>query len=441
MKRHLLLSGMFLFCLLAAVAAAATTTTSSVSVGSSTTLSPEQALSSVYVSSVTLDPQVFYPYEDGTITVQLSNSGSQSVALSSADLLDKNILVKNKNPYNTMIYLGPGNTMTYTFLVTAKPPEGTYFPVFTLSSRDAGSIRYPIKVEVDSTDIRAGISKKPDNFAYSTPATVNLSIINPRDGEVTDIIVLPAGDRVTVSPANYFQSSIAAGSSVDIPFTITPNGGTNVTFQISYHNGNNRHTANVILPLAIAEDKSAAVPLINNVALVSKGSYYELSGDVSNAGITDAKAMVISVGAPARAVEPYADYAVGSLASDDFSSFTLTFATNDLGTVPVRITWKDNEGNSFSTTKNLDLRSISGATGSMGTRSGSLGSSGSASAAPGSSAVRTGGPQGGGFFGFGNSRAGGIGAFYPVIAGGLVILVAVVLWMKRKWILAKFKKQ
>jgi archaellum component FlaF (FlaF/FlaG flagellin family) len=116
----------------AAVSAATTTTSSSTSSSSgstSTTLTAEQALAQVYVSSVTVDPESFYPYEDGTITVQLTNSGSESVALGKADLLDNTIIPKNSESYNKMVYLGPGNTMTYTFQVTARPPAGTYFPL------------------------------------------------------------------------------------------------------------------------------------------------------------------------------------------------------------------------------------------------------------------------------------------------------------------------
>ena len=45
-----------------------------------------------------------------------------------------------------MIYLGPGNSMTYTLFVVANPPDGNYFPLFTVASKDGGSIRYPIKV-------------------------------------------------------------------------------------------------------------------------------------------------------------------------------------------------------------------------------------------------------------------------------------------------------
>jgi len=427
-------------------AAATTTVTSSGSSGTSTasgstTLSPEQAVAQVYVSSVTLDPGSYYPYEEGTITVQLTNSGSQSVALASADLIDNNIVVQNGNSYHTTIYLGPGNTMTYTFQVVAKPPDGTYFPLFTVASRDAGSIRYPIRVDVDTTDIIAAIAQKPDNFAASTKGQVNLSIINPRSGEIDNIIITPEGTGFDISPSQQFVSSLAAGSSVQLPFDITPHQQSEVTFHISYTNGvHNNHAKDVVLPLTLSENKLAANPVINNIELTSQGTSYMLTGDVNNAGITDAKALVVTVGSPARAVDPYPEYAIGSLASDDFSSFEVTFVTNDLSSVPVIITWKDADGNAFSSTKTLNLGSSSNSSSSGTSTTSSRTTSGTTSR---SSGFQGGGgaPGGGAIFGFGGSRGGGISAFYPVIAAGIIIAAGVALYMKRKWILAKLKKK
>ena len=42
---------------------------------------------------------------------------------------------------------------------------------------------------------------------------------------------------------------------------------------------------------------------------------------------------------------------------------------------------------------------------------------------------------------FSGSRGTGISAFYPVIAGGIILVVGIVLWTKRKWLSAKLKKQ
>jgi hypothetical protein len=441
------ISGLFcisLLLLLATTASAATLTATS----DSTSTTAQDAASLVYVSSVKIDPEVFYPYEQGTITISLTNSGTSSVGLSNPDILSEKVHIMNKDSWNTMSFIGPGSTMTYSFLVKADPPDGTYFPLFTVGAQNAGSIHYPLTMKVDSADIQASISQKPDTFAQSTKDTVNVSIINPRGAAIKNIIITPTGQGIEVSPTQKYVSVLNGQSSVEIPFSVTPDQDTTLTFHVTYQNGDNDHSTDVVLPIALGENKKAALPVVNNVELASSGTSYTLTGDVNNAGLTDAKSMIVTVGVPAKAVEPYAQYAIGSLAADDFSSFEITFTATDLSSVPLVITWKDKDGNSFSITKNLNLR-INAGSGSTGTASVSSGSSsaGVTPATTGSSSTRTsggfsGGPPGGGsIFGFGGSRGGGISSFYPVIAAGIIIILGIVLWMKRKWIAAKLKRR
>jgi len=444
MKKLSALFSIIFLLLLAATASAATLTATS----DSTANTAQEAASLVYVSSVKIDPEVFYPYEQGTITVTLTNSGTSSVGLSNPDILSEKIHIMNKDSWNTMSFIGPGSTMTYSFLVKADPPDGTYFPLFTVGAQNAGSIHYPLTIKVDSADIQASVSQKPDTFALSTKDTVNVSIINPRGAAIKNIIITPSGKGIEISPSQKYVSTLNGQSSVEIPFSVTPNQDSTLTFHITYQNGDNDHSTDVVLPIILGENKKAALPVVNNVELATSGSSYTLTGDVNNAGLTDAKSMIVTVGAPAKAVEPYAQYAIGSLAADDFSSFEITFTATDLSSVPLVISWKDKDGNSFFTKKILNLRTNAGS-GSTGTASGSSGSS-SGSVTPattGSSSSRTsggfsGGPPGGGsIFGFGGSRGGGFSSFYPVIAAGIIIIVGIVLWMKRKWIAAKLKKR
>ena len=439
------ISGLFciiLLLLLAATVSAATLTATS----DSTSTTAQDAASLVYVSSVKIDPEVFYPYEQGTITITLTNSGTSSVGLSNPDILSDKVHIMNKDSWNTMSFIGPGSTLTYSFLVKADPPDGTYFPLFTVGAQNAGSIHYPLTIKVDSSDIQASISQKPDNFALSTKDTVTLNIINPRNAAIKNIIITPAGQGIDVSPSQKYISVLNGQSSVEIPFSVTPTQQSSLNFHISYQNGDNDHTADIVLPLTLGDNKKAAIPVINNVELASSGTSYTLTGDVNNAGLTDAKSMVVTVGAPAQAVEPYAEYAIGSLAADDFSSFEITFSSKDLTSVPLVITWKDNDGNSFSVTKNLNLRTNAGS-GTAGIASSGSSSASVTPATTGSSSTRTsggfsGGPPGGGsIFGFGGSRGGGISSFYPVIAAGIIIILGIVLWTKRKWIAAKLKKR
>jgi hypothetical protein len=443
MKKIQSLFSIILLLLLAATASAATTTTSD-----STSTTAQDAASLVYVSSAKIDPEVFYPYEQGIITVILTNAGTSSVGLSNPDILSDKIHIMNKDSWSTTSFIGPGSTITYSFLVKADPPDGTYFPLFTVGTQDSGSIHYPLIIKVDSADIKASISAKPDTFALSTKDTVNVSIINPRAAAIQNIIITPTGQGIDVNPSQKYVSSLNGQSSVEIPFSVTPNEDSSLIFHISYQNGDNDHSTEVILPIVLGDNKKAAIPIVNNVELTSSGASYSLTGDINNAGLTDAKSMVVTVGSPAKAVEPYAYYAIGSLASDDFSSFEITFTASDLSSVPLVITWKDNDGNTFSSTKDLNLRTntVSGSTDTV------LGSSGSssgivASVTTGSSSTRTsssfsGGPPGGGsIFGLGGSRGGGISSFYPVIAAGVIIIAGIVLWIKRKWIATKLKKQ
>jgi hypothetical protein len=341
-----------------------------------------------------------------------------------------------------MTTVGPGATVDFPFIVTIDPPDGTYFPLFTISPNTEGgsSIHAQLQIKVDSTDIRSSIAIKPDNFAISRTDTVNVSITNPRSGDVSNVLIVPEGTGVDITPSEAWVGTLTAKSSVQVPFQVTPNQQQpNLTFHVSYSNGDNKHTQDVVLPLNIGVDKTAAVPVVNNIAVTTVGSSYQITGDVNNAGVTDAKSMILTVAPPAKAVEPYAEYSVGSLASDDFSSFELTFTSSDLSSVPLVVQWKDADGNSFSTTTNLDLRSLSGST-SSSTSSSRTGSSGSTT---GRNFTGGGGPGGGGgIFGFGGgSRGGGLSSFYPIIAGAIILVVGIVVWKKRKWIAAKLKKR
>jgi len=413
--------------------AATTTTTDS----TSTSGSAQDAVALVYVTNVTMDPPVFYPYEQGTIYVTLKNLGTSSVALENADILDNKVNIINSNSWNAVSYIGAGATLTYSFQVTIDPPDGTYFPMFTVNTLSSGSINYPFVLKVDSTDINAYISQKPDSFSRSIAGTVTLTIVNPRAGSIRNIQIIPSGNGIVSSPTQKYITSLDGRSFIEVPFSITADRETNVAFHISYLNGEVAHSTDVILPITFGNDKTAAVPVVNNVALTTKGSYYEITGDITNTGITDAKGLLVTVGSPAIGMGTYPQYAIGSLAADDSGSFDLTFTCQDLTSVPLIIKWKDANGYDYSTTKVLNLVSASGS--GMGDSASGSTVSINPSTTGGSSGIR--GPsQSTNLFG-GSSRGGGISSFYPVIAGGIILVVGIVLWKKRKWLSAKLKRQ
>ena len=404
MKRILIVFSIIALACLIAVAGAATSTVPAAN--------PQDAAALVYVSGYEITPGVFYPGETGILTVHVTNAANTTVAVSQPDLIDPNVDVINKGAFTTATSIGPGATVDYNFVIKADGPDGTYLPLFTVSASAWGStaIHSQIKLKIDSTEIKASISNKPNTFSLEKTDTVNVTVVNPRLGDISDIQIIATSPGSDISPSEEQVKSIPAGTSVNVPFAITPHQQSDVTFKVTFRNGDNVHTTTVVLPLNIGEDKTAVLPVISNVALASKAGTLTLTGNVGNAGITDAQGMVISVGGPEKPVAPDPNYEIGSLAANDFTTFTLTFISADLSAVPVQVKWKDSQGTTHSSTTTLDLRNLAGSSGGIGSSSGS-------------------------------ATGSGLSSFYPVIAGVIIVLAGIVLYMKRKWITSKLKKQ
>jgi hypothetical protein len=439
MKKPFAIIGCILILFILSVAPAAAAT-------NSTAQSSTDPATQIYVSSYDLDPAVFYPYEAGTLTVHLYNPTSTSLGVSQPNLLGNRVTVTNKDSFSTVTTVGAGSTVDYSFTITMDGTDGTYFPLFTVSPKDWGSspIHSQIKVLVDSKDLLAVITEKPDSFPASVDKSVNLTLINPRAGSLKNIVITPYGDGVQISPEQKYLSSLDAESSIDVPFTVSATKATNLTFHISYQNGDNVHIKDVILPVVVGNDKTAAAPVINNVALTTKGTYYDVTGDITNAGIADAKGVTVTVGSPAVGTGTYPVYAIGSLASDDSSSFELTFTAQNLASIPIVTTWKDSTGNSYSDTKTVDLSTSASGTGATSANGSSRTSSTSGMnggmGGPGGNMGGPGGSSSSSILGI-TSKGGGISSFYPVIAFVILAVVGIIGYKKRKWIMAKLKKQ
>jgi hypothetical protein len=377
--------------------------------------------------------------------VTLTNAGTSAIGLSNPSILSNKVHVLEEEDWGTTTYIGAGETVTYSFEVSVDPPDGTTYALFTVGTVGGNPIHYPIPVMVSSMPLKAVITDQPTSFTLSTPANVTLSLENCRDAGVSNILVTAEGTGVDVSPQQALIGSLDGSNSSDVDFVVIPHQETNVTFFITYQNGDNDHNVNVTLPIVLGDDKTAAVPILNDVVLTTSGSNYDITGDITNAGISDAEGVLVSVGSPAQGAGLYPVYAIGSIASDDSGTFEVTFTSSDLSAVPVIISWKDAEGDDFSLTKTLDLSSSSGSGNATGS-----------SPRTASSSSMTGGPGGAGRGGYGgggrssstsifggitSGRGGGISAFYPLITGSIIIVIGIVLWMKRKWISAKLKKQ
>ena len=83
-------------------------------------------------------------------------------------------------------------------------------------------------------------------------------------------MIVPSGEYATINPPQKYISSIASETEIEVPFTVVADQETNLTFHISYQNGDTTHTADVFYPVKFSEDKEEAVPIVNNV-----GTYFD----------------------------------------------------------------------------------------------------------------------------------------------------------------------
>jgi hypothetical protein len=306
----------------------------------------EAAAAQVTVTDVTLDPQVFIEGDTGTISVEITNNGVQGVAIRRATLYDEDIILLS-NPYDTATSIGGGNNLKFIFTVLADVPEGIYYPTFSIDFRDAGYLRYPVKLQVQNDPLEISILDKPDTFSAGKKDQVEILVGNPRDNQVNGVIVSLKGEGIDVMPSSYFIGNLDPDSSQKVTFSVTPEESTTLTVFVEYKNGINSHTESRDIPLVIGESKKQANPILSNIVVTYEGGVYTITGDVTNAGLEVANSVVISAGEGGEPVDPYRQYVVGSLQPDDFSSFEITFSAEDTDTIQILTSYKDSDGNRF----------------------------------------------------------------------------------------------
>lgn len=329
------------------------------------------AASQVMVTSVTSDPEVLMQGDEGLITLEVTNTGSESVPLAVAYLFSDGVTAMNGDAYLSLGTLGAGNRMTFTYTIEAKVKDGVYYPLFSLGFREPGSdsLRYPVPVKVESSELQLSVIAAPDTFSSGRSDAITLSIGNPRQNTVNGIVIIPSGEGIAFTQKSYFVGDLAPGEVRAVTFNATPTIATDLIFTGGYRNGMNDHNATLTLPLSFGNDKTRADPVVNNIQLSQSGLVYTLTGDVTNAGLSEARGVVVTVDVPAHPIDPNPISPLGSLAPDDLSSFEISFTASNLTEVPLVILYKDLDGNEFqkSASVSLDVEGQSSSSSTSGT--------------------------------------------------------------------------
>jgi hypothetical protein len=423
-----------LFCACAVPVSAEDSTTtnssSSSSSGSTTTASAQ-----VVIENTTLNPGSFFTGDTGTLTVKVTNKGTSSVRIVKALVSSNEFDYLNSETYTTVGTLDAGASRELTFTLKARATAGMYYPEVQIDMGDSGSIRYAVPIRIDNSEIQVSVVDAADTYMKGQKNPVTVAVFNPRQSAVNGVTVSASGTDLTVSDTAGFIGALAADQSRNVTFKIVPQNSTEMSLTVSYRNGLTEHTTVLSIPVTVGDRSTVADPVVSDIEVASSGGTYTMTGDVTNAGIDDARVVVVTVGSPGTPVDPNKNYVVGSLEADDFASFELTFtATANAKTVPLLIQYKDDDGNSYE--KSIDVTISSGGVGGANASAGSSsGGSSSASGLSGMSGPPSGGPggMGGGIFGMMGGGGGSGASSLPLvpIAGAIIALVVLgVAWKK-----------
>ena len=122
------------------------------------------------------------------------------------------------------------------------------------------------------------------------------------------------------------------------------------------------HTVNLDVPITFGADKKQANPVISNVKVKNDAGTYHITGDVNNAGLETANTVMVTSLAPAVPQDPFKTYVVGALKPDDFGSFEVTFSTTNAESVPLQLSYKDADGNVYTSLQDVKISaSVAGA--------------------------------------------------------------------------------
>ncbi|HXW98737.1 MAG TPA: hypothetical protein VEI51_03335 [Methanomicrobiales archaeon] len=312
----------------------------------------------VAVSSYRLDPQVLMKGDTGVVTVNVMNSGTDSVFVNSARLSGGAEVSVIQSPDETQGGIVAGGTVTYVYKVRAEGGDGVYYLRFALDFRDGGGYTLSIPVQVDSSTLGLTLLETPDLIVQGVKGDYLVMVGNPRPDDVTAVTVTPEGDGFLVTPSGVFLGALAPDSSSVVAFNVTPLRQTFIRFRVNFKNGINPHTTTLTIPLATVENRMQADPVITNIRVTTEQGAIQVSGDVSNVGLEAARSVTVTSQGDVTPVDPYKVYVVGTLEPDDVASFEVTFRSKAaVSSVPLLVTYKDQAGNILTSTSDVEISS------------------------------------------------------------------------------------
>ncbi|MDE2443431.1 MAG: hypothetical protein O0X49_03510 [Methanocorpusculum sp.] len=300
----------------------------------------------VIVTGYSLDPKVFYPGDEGILTVTLKNVGSTPVNVGMPALLGGQFQFLNSKQMVPVGLLGAGGETSVSLQIkpTGSTTVGMAYPYFSVdyTVEGGGSVTNPVRVqipiEIDDSDLSIQLIEKPNMISQGSMGKYKLRIGNPRAYQITGLTVSISGEGITSKQDGYFLGTVTANNYTDIEIDIATNGDTTLIVTSDYRNGKNVHSSTVEIPVYVTGSSSV---IISDLVATKYENKYKVTGTVYNPGLRDISSVVVVAGPPAIPEGSY-QAALGVIEGNDNGEFELTFSVSgNPTTVPIIVTYQD----------------------------------------------------------------------------------------------------
>ena len=286
---------------------------------------------------------------DTTTTVHTLGATLDGISIIPAQSGSKQI--RATTHYEDIGYLAAGSSIEVTFklVVDKNISEGIYFPTVNVDVSGGTDVQYPLLMKVSNSSVDLLQTSVPSKISKGGTTDIIITAVNKRENAVNEIIITPHGDDVDFVPSSYFLGSLAAKTSQDVVFSIEPLGigAQDLTFDVSYKNGDNLHTSSLPVPITVIQALDVA-PIITNFPIsITKGGSSRISVEVYNAKTEKITGVLITPVCDATVIP--SQYFIGSMDPDDVfsASFDIYADTVDYGAQTIGFTVSFKQGNEY----------------------------------------------------------------------------------------------
>lgn len=343
-------------------------------IGTLISIPPANANPAVMIQQYRLSPEILMPGDTAVLTIQVRNGetvatqtttsgsgGETTTTVQTLGVVLDNIkiipaLVGGKQirattNYNDLGYLAAGSSIDVNFkiLVDGNISEGIYFPTAEIDVSGGTDVQYPLLIKVSNSSVDLLQTSVPSKISKGGTTEIIITAVNKRENAVNEVVITPYGDDVEFVPSSYFVGSLAAKTSIDVVFSINPleDGAQNLTFDVSYKNGDNLHTNSLDVPVTVIQTLDVA-PIITNYPIsITKDGSSRISIEVYNAKTEKITGVLVTPICNATVIP--SQYFIGSMNPDDVfsASFDIYTDTVDYGTEIIGFIVSFKQGNDY----------------------------------------------------------------------------------------------